>query len=172
MNPSGKRLRNASGLPVVGGRYRHALSDRPCLRLPWSKERLALAPPRTGITGSRWESASRWQSTLGASDSNRYNGLAVNRLIRWHITSSLQHAHRRSYGGPAISEAVTLYVKEVSPCRVNLTIWPVCRTWESGRLLDSVQATRRAAYSRNAFSLPVVGGPLSVTVTAPQGLLP
>ena len=39
--------------------------------------------------------------------------------------------------GPASLEAVTVYVKEVSPCRVNLTSWPVARTCSVSRLLET-----------------------------------
>ena len=38
---------------------------------------------------------------------------------------------------PFVLDAVTVYVKEASPCKVNLTSWPVTWTFASGRLLDS-----------------------------------
>jgi hypothetical protein len=38
---------------------------------------------------------------------------------------------------PAVSEAVTVYVKLLSPKRRKVTVWPESLTAESDRLLDS-----------------------------------
>ena len=38
---------------------------------------------------------------------------------------------------PFVLDAVTVYVKESSPCKVNLTSWPVTWTFASARLLDT-----------------------------------